>query len=187
MSSDAQPARGPEPLDELSLERHRDLAGTQWVWGPRLRIAIVAVLCLFVAAALLNQFGQRPEEVSVTGPAATLDVSTPHHLRGGLVFQTRIDVVARRPIAKPTIALAGGWFDGITLNSVQPGPSAQAGTGSGGATFAYPSLPAGRTLTVWLEWSVNPTTIAWRRDEPVVVADGTTALVRGSQTVTVMP
>ncbi len=187
MSSDAQSARESEPLDEISLARHRDLAGGHWVWGRWLRIAIIAVLCLFLAAALLNQFGQRPEQVSVTSPAATLNVSTPHHLRGGLIFQTRIDVVAHRPIAKPTIELAGGWFDGITLNSAQPGPASQSGTGSGGATFVYPPLPAGRTLTVWLEWSVNPTTVAWRRDEPVVVADGTTALVRGSQTVTVMP
>src|SRR5205823_8148795 len=119
-------------------------------------------------------------------PAATLTFSTPAHLRGGLIFQTRVDIAAHRDIAAPTVMLSGGWFDGMTLNSVQPGPAKQASAGQG-ATFGYPPLAAGRTMTVWFEWSVNPTNLAWQRPIVTEITDGGRALVAQRSTVTVFP
>jgi len=177
---------GEEPLQELSLERHRDLQGRRWSLGLWLHRAIVACLLVFVALAAANQFGQQPVAHESVAPAAGLRVSTPERLRGGLIFQTRIDVTARRFLAHPTIRLGGGWFDGMTLNSLQPGPASQSGAG-GAVTFVYPPMAAGRTLTVWLEWSVNPTNVAWQRDLPVAVADGSQTLVAQSSAVTVFP
>ena len=107
-------------------------------------------------------------------------------LRNGLIFQTRVDITAQRDIAAPTVALSGGWFDGMTLNSVQPAPAKQASAGQG-ATFAYLPLAAGRTMTVWFEWSVNPTNLAWRRPTVTEIADGGQKLVAQRSTVTVFP
>jgi hypothetical protein len=175
-----------EPLTELSLARHRDLEGRHWVWASRSRRVITALLVLFVVLAAGNAFGQRPSSHTSVSPAATLTVSTPAHLRGGLIFQTRVDVTAHQNIAAPTVALSGGWFDGLTLNSVQPGPAKQVSAGQG-ATFTYPPLAAGRTMTVWFEWSVNPTNLAWERPTVTQLTDGGRTLVAQHSTVTVFP
>ena len=177
-------ARDDEPLAELRLERHRDLVGRhRETWGRRILTAVFAAFILLAAA---NVFGQRPSSARAAGPAATLEVSTPATLRGGLIFQTRVDITAHRGIASPTVMLSGGWFDGMTLNSVQPGPAKQARAGQG-ATFGYPPLAAGRTMTVWFEWSVNPTNLAWQRPTLAEISDGPTTLVAQRSTVTVFP
>jgi hypothetical protein len=175
-----------EPLAELSLARNRDLEGRHWAWASRSRRVITGLLVLFVVLAAGNAFGQRPSSHTSVSPAATLTVSTPAHLRGGLIFQTRVDITAHRDIATPTVTLSGGWFDGMTLNSVQPGPDKQASAGQG-ATFTYPPLAAGRTMTVWFEWSVNPTNLAWRRPAVTDITDGSRTLVAQHSTVTVFP
>ncbi|MEP6640569.1 MAG: hypothetical protein ABJB93_01550 [Gaiellales bacterium] len=173
-----------EPLAELELARHRDLIGRRW--GPVTVRMVIAILAAFVGLAALNVFGQQPSTSSAAGPTARMDVSTPSRLRGGLIFQTRVDVQALRPIAKPTLVLGGGWFDGMTLNSYQPPAANQASRGEA-VTFSYPPLAAGAHMTVWLEWSVNPTNVAWDRAEPIQVDDGRRQLVRLAPTVTVFP
>jgi hypothetical protein len=170
----------------LTLPRHRDLEGSLWRWSDRIRQGITLILIVFVALALLNVFGQSTSTGAATSPAATLRVEAPSAVRGGLIFQARVDVVAARDIARPVITLNGGWFDGITLNSVQPGPASQT-SGHGGATFQYAPLRAGQTLTVWFEWSTNPTMVEWRRLRTVTVSDGGTPLVVQKSTITVFP
>jgi len=176
--------RRDEPLAELRLDRHRDLQGRhRELW---MRRGVTTVFVAFILLAAANVFGQRPSSARASGPAATLAVSTPATVRGGLIFQTRIDVTTTEAISHPTLILGGGWFDGMTLNSIQPGPADQEARG-GGVTLAYPPLGRGARMTVWLEWSVNPTNLAWNRPEQLVLADGTEALVSVTRHVTVFP
>jgi|tagenome__1003787_1003787.scaffolds.fasta_scaffold20892946_3 hypothetical protein len=183
---DSPSDEGPAPPIGLSIPRHRDLEGPLWRWTDRFRVVVTAVLVLFVVLALLNVFGQRPSTAAATSSGVTLQVQAPTAVRGGLIYQARVDVTARRPINRPVITLDGGWLDGMTLNSVQPGPASQT-SGKGGATFQYAPLQPGDTLTVWFEWSVNPTTVAWQRPRTVTVGDGGTRLVSQSSTMTVYP
>jgi len=173
-----------EPLAELQLTRHRDLVGRRW--GPWIVRAIVAIMAAFVLLAVANQFGQQPSTSSASGSAARLQLSTPSRLRGGLIFQTRIDVRALRDIRRPTLVFGGGWFDGMTLNSYQPPATSQASRGSA-VTFVYPPLRAGATMTLYLEWSVNPTNLAWSRTLPLALDDGVTPLLAMTRHVTVFP
>jgi hypothetical protein len=173
-----------EPLAQLSLDRHRDLRGRRGeYWGRR---AVTGVLVVFVLLAAANVFGQHPSSAQAAGPGARLAVLTPSTVRGGLIFQTRIDVEARRAIAQPTLVLGGGWFEGMTLNSAQPGPADQAARGDS-VTLTYPALGAGGRMTVWLEWSANPTNLAWNRPEQIRLADGGSTLVTLTRHVTVFP
>ncbi len=176
--------RDDEPLAELRLQRHRDLVGRRF--GPLVVRGIVLALTLFVVLAAFNVFGQQPAMSQAIGRGVHLDVSTPARVRGGLIFQTRIDVRTSRRIAKPTLVLGGGWFDGMTLNSYQPPATAQAPRGSA-VTFTYPPLGAGGRMTVWLEWSVNPTNLAWSRPESIAMDDGATRLVGLISRITVFP
>jgi hypothetical protein len=177
-------SRDDEPLAELRLDRHRDLQGRHHeYWGRR---AVTGVLVVFVLLAAANVFGQRPSSARASAPAASLVVSTPSSVRGGLIFQTRVDIGARQKISHPTLVLGGGWFDSMTLNSVQPGPTAQAARGDA-VTLTYPRLAAGGRMTVWLEWSVNPTNLAWNRPAQIRLDDGDSPLVDLTRHVTVFP
>ena len=147
---------------------------------------MTGILVVFVLLAAADVFGQRPSSAAASGPAAGLVVSTPSAVRGGLIFQTRVDVAARRRIEHPTLVLGGGWLDGMTLNSVQPGPESQASRGEG-VTLAYPALGAGDRMTVWLEWSANPTNVAWNRPEQISLDNGGSPLVALTRHVTVFP
>jgi|tagenome__1003787_1003787.scaffolds.fasta_scaffold20599903_2 hypothetical protein len=183
-NSDDVNARDDEPLAELRLDRHRDLEGRRREeWGRRI---VTSILVVFVLLAAANVFGQRPSSAAASGSAAQLVVSTPSTVRGGLIFQTRVEVSARRRIAHPTLVLGGGWFDSMTLNSIQPGPESQESRGAG-VTLAYPSLDAGDHMTVWLEWSANPTNVAWNRPQQVALDDGGSPLVALTRHVTVFP
>jgi len=171
-----------EPLAELELARHRDLVGRHEHWGRRV---VTAVLVVFVLLAAANQFGQQPSTSRVAATSASMTVSTPSRLRQGLVFQTRVDLTATRTLARPSLTLSGGWFDGVTLNSVQPSPASQASAGSG-VVFTFPRLSAGRRMSVWFEWSVNPTTVAWQRAERITLADHAPVLTL-HRSVTIFP
>ena len=150
------------------------------------RLVTTAVFVAFVLMGALNVFGQQPSTSVVAGRVATMRVSTPARLRLGLVFQTRVDISAAARIASPTVVLSPAWFDGMTLNSVYPTPTAQTGR-SGGVSFSFPPLAAGRELTVWFEWSVNPTNVAWRRPELIQLSDGARRLLDIHRSVTVFP
>ncbi len=172
-----------EPLAELELARHRDLVGRREHWGRR---AVTAVLVVFVLLAAANQFGQQPSTSRAATANASMTVSTPSRLREGLIFQTRVDLTAGRTLARPSLTLSGGWFDGVTLNSVQPSPMSQASAGPG-VVFTFPTLPAGRRMTVWFEWSVNPPTVAWQRGVQITLAARATPLLTLHRSVTIFP
>lgn len=173
-----------EPLAELNLARHRDLVGRRHEHWAR-RIA-VAVLVVFVALAAANAFGQAPQTSTAASPAARMSVSTPSRIREGLIFQTRVDLTVARTVKKPTLVLSGGWFDGITLNSIEPVPTAQSPAGTGVA-MAFPALAAGDHTIVWLQWSANPTNLAWQRGLQMQLRDGSNVLLTMHRTVTVFP
>jgi hypothetical protein len=42
-------------------------------------------------------------------------------------------------------------------------------------------------LTVWFEWSTNPTLVDWRRPRTITVSDGGAQLVSQTSTMTVYP
>ena len=174
----------PDIPDYLALERHRDYAGRQ---GVRLfQRLVTGVFVVFIGLAVVNVFGQQPDTSVASAPQASVHLSTPHRLRLGLVFQTRIDIYARSRIGAPTLVLSRGWFDGMTLNSVNPAPASQTGA-DGAVSFSYPPLGAGRELTVWFEWSVNPTNVVWDRSQLFQLSDGSVPILDLRLPVTVFP
>src|SRR5437588_8897793 len=113
----------PEPPGQLSLERHRDLRGrARHVWARRAILLVVAALPVL---GLINFFGQHPVVSRASGPDASLKVSAPDRLRGGLIYQVRFDIRARKQLAHPTLILDRGWFESMTLNALAPDASQQ--------------------------------------------------------------
>ena len=168
--------------DCISLGVHRDGSHHVERW---VRWAVIGLLTLLVVAGLANVFGQRHETTAAAGEGATLEVSGPAALRSGLIFQGRFEVVAGRTLRAPTLALERGWFDAITLNTVQPEPDRTVSE-DGGISFTFGELERGRSLTLYLEFQVNPTT-AGHRSQDVELRDGERTLARVDRSITIYP
>ena len=119
------------------------------------------------------------------GPAASLRLNAPARARGGVLFQARFDVRAFREIRQPLLILDPGWLDGLTQNTSEPQPS-QERSDNGRIVFEYDALPAGRKLSVWLQYQVNPTHVG-KTTQDVELWDGTKRLVHLDHSFTSFP
>src|SRR4051812_6149571 len=111
------------------------------VRGLWVRRAVLALLAIFAAAALLNRVGQRPAQTTTRAAAATLRLSAPARVRGGLFFQSRIDVRALQAIDHPRIVLDPGWVEGMQVNSIEPAPVGETSR-DGRVVLSYDALKA---------------------------------------------
>jgi hypothetical protein len=171
------------PNESIDLSRHRDLAGRRS--GPWARRVLVSVLVAVVVFALAGELGQPPRDVQAAGPAALLSVQAPDRLRGGLLYQARFTVTARQAIKEPQLILGPGWFDGLTINTIQPEPS-QESNRNGHVALIFDKLPAGDKLRVWIQFQVNPTSVG-RRIQLTELDDGDQPLVVARLPLTILP
>jgi hypothetical protein len=151
----------------IDLPRHRDLQGKGP--GQALRHAFLLLLVVFIAAALLNVFGARPSTSEASGAAATLKVTAPERVRGGLLYQARIEVHALQPIGAPTLVLDKGWIEEITLNTLEPEP-AETTSDAGHLKIRYPPLQPGRVLAIFVSLQANPNNVG-THDQGVALYD----------------
>jgi hypothetical protein len=169
--------------DGITLKRNRDLEGRGR--APWLRRALLCCVTAVPVLALFNVFGQDPSTTSAAGQAASLSVTAPTRLRGGLIFQVRVKVVAHREIKQLQLAFDEGWWESMSVNSVEPQPSSET-SHDGQVVLAYGSLPAGKTLICWIYFQVNPTNVGERRED-VALQDGSQLLARVHRSLTIFP
>jgi hypothetical protein len=167
----------------LTLKRHRDLVGRER--HPYTRWILLGVLGVFVGLASLNAFGQRPLTTRAEVPAASLKVYSPARLRSGLYYESRFTIEAHEEIEKATIVLDPGWLEGMTLNTLEPGPIGEASR-NGRIAMELGHVPAGGRHLFFLQFQVNPTNLG-RRSADVDLYDGERLLVHLDRTVTVFP
>jgi hypothetical protein len=170
--------------DTLSLDEHRDLRGREW-W-PWVRIVLIALLVVLIVLGLLNVFGQRPVTLSAESPAAELTLRAPAKLRSGLYYEARFDVAARRELEDAVLVLDPDWLEGMTLNTVEPAPLRE-GSRDGQLVLELGRIRAGQSHVLFLQFQVNPTTVAFRRATDVTLEDGPRRLLRIDRTITVWP
>jgi hypothetical protein len=155
----------PEPRSELV-----------GLWARR------AVLTLFAA---LDVFGQGATRSTARTPAAVLRVTAPSAVRGGLFFQSRVDVTARRAIAHPRLVLDEGWVEGMQFNSTEPAPVSEANR-DGRVVLTYDALDVGERLVVWMQFEVNPTNVG-HRPYGLELDDAETPIAAVHRWITVFP
>jgi hypothetical protein len=170
----------PHSLDDA---RHVDLERRSL--EPWMRRLVLVVLAGMVTAALLNTFGQTSVVTSAAVPSAELRVRAPEHVRGGLFFQARIEVLARDRIPAPRLLLDEGWSEELQLNTIEPAPVEES-SADGRIELAYGPLEAGQRLKVWLQFEANPTG-AGRRSQDVELRNGDTTVTSVTRDITVFP
>ena len=173
----------PTVPDQISLERDRDLVGRNTeLWVRRL---LFATAPLIVVLALLNVFGQRPQDSEVAASAATLTLHAPERVRIGLLYEARFTVQARRELANATVLLAPGWFEGMTVNTIEPSPKAERSI-DGQTALELGPVPAGTSYVLYMQFQINPTNVG-RRSQTVRLFDGERLLLTLPRTITVFP
>lgn len=170
------------PPQHLTLKEHRDDEHRVEVYGRWLLVGLLTALAL---AALLNVIGQSPVRSVGTGEAATLEVSAPNRLRGGVFYEGQFTIHAIEEIEAATLLLDRGWFESMHINSYTPEPVGFAWR-NGMLVLDYGHVAAGDTLVARLEFQVNPTNVG-RRSQGVQLHDETDPLAAVDRTVTILP
>jgi hypothetical protein len=152
---------------------------------PYIRRAILLVLLGLSAAALANVFGQHTRTLSVDSLRAKLTLEAPQAARGGLIYQASFEIDAHSRLAKPTLVLDPGWFDGMTINTVEP-DAVTWGQRDGRNTLELPAIEAGSRFVLRLQYQVNSTSVG-HRTQNVVLTDGGLPLVTLQNAQTLFP
>jgi len=167
----------------IRTESYRDLEGrASHPWHRRAWLALLAVVPVL---ALFNVFGQRTQHTTAQAPEAALTISSPGHVRGGLIFQTKVNVVARQRLAQPKLVLDQGFLDGLTVNTIEPQASQELNR-DGRLVLEYDAIAAGEQLTVWIQYQVNPTTVG-SRTQRIELDDGQTPITQVTRKLTSFP
>jgi hypothetical protein len=173
----------PDIPDTIVLKRDRDLAKrSKELWVRR---TLLLALTAFLILALLNVFGQRATTSSTTAPAATLAIRSPDTLRSGLVFQTRLRILATQEIEDAIVVLSPEWIEGITFNTIEPSPIGEASK-NGSLSFDLGHIRQGQEYSLYIQMQVNPTTFGSRTEETRLF-DGQTLLLTSSRDVRIFP
>lgn len=169
--------------DGIVLKRHRDLEGRRndaWI-----RRALIVLVGLVPLLALANLFGQRPHVAAATSSAADLELYAPGKVRGGLLWEARFTISARRDLKDAVLQLDKGWLEGMTVNTIEPSPVGE-GSRDGKLVLDLGHVPAGQRYVLFMQFQVNPTNVG-RRPQNVSLYDGTTLLTTIHRRVTVFP
>jgi hypothetical protein len=169
--------------DQLTLRRHRDLEGREK--RPVARWVGLGILGLLCVLGLANVFGQRPRTDTADSSVARLDVYSPPRVRSGLYFESRFHIHAREEIENATLVLDPGWLEGMTLNTLEPGPIGEASRG-GRIALELGRIPPGGEHLFFLHFQVNPTNVG-HRSQDVELYDGDELLLSIDRTVTIYP
>jgi hypothetical protein len=137
------------------------------------------------ARCALNVFGQVPADSPTAAGGAQLTLLAPKAVRGGLLFQSRIEVRAQRTLDHARLVLSEGWFEGMQISNIEPQPTSEASQ-DGRVVLSYGRLRAGDRLVVWVQTQVNPTQPG-RRDYSVELQDAVTLVARIDRRITVLP
>lgn len=170
--------------DQIVLARHRDLKGASR--APWARRAILAAIVLFAVLGLANVFGQRPSTSSAATSAAELTLYAPERLRGGLLFSARFHVHARQELRNAVLVLEPGWLEGMAVNTIEPSPVGEASS-DGRLTLQLGHIPKGSSYALYMQFQVNPTNLAWRRNADVLLEDGSRPILRIHHHYTIYP
>jgi hypothetical protein len=168
--------------DQLVLKVARDREGRRDVVVRRV---LFSALLVVLALGLLNLFGQRPSTTTTEADAASLEVYAPERVRGGLFYQARFTIDAVSELENATLVLDPGWAEGITINTVAPGPIGEASR-DGKLAFELGRVPAGNKHVFFLQLQVNPTNVG-HRSQNVQLFDGNELLATIDRSITIFP
>jgi hypothetical protein len=153
--------------------------------GMWTRRAVMTGFAAIAVLGLLDVFGQGATQTTAVSAAAVLRVTAPPAVRGGLFFQSRVEIRARRAVQHPRLVLDAGWVEGMQFNSTEPAPVSEANR-NGRVVLSYDRVDAGERLVVWMQFEVDPTNVG-HRSYGLELDDAATPIAVVHRTITVFP
>ena len=148
-------------------------------------IASLMVLAVLVGLGLSGQAGGGHVERALRNADGHFSVRWPQVTRSGNVLQTRLRVVADRPIGRLVIGIEPGLWRQLTTNSTLP--QADSETYRGGLwRFSFGKLDAGQSFEWQIAQQVNPSLWGINRGR-LVFLDGERVLAEVPLTLRVWP
>ena len=166
----------------LTLKDNRDDRGRLELV---LRRTLLTLLTVLVALGALNVFGQEEVRSTAEAEAATLSVSAPQRLRGGLFYEGRFTIAAKREVKAATLVLARGWTEAMHINTIEPAPVGESSR-DGLLALDLGHVAAGEKIVLFMQFQVNPTNVG-RRSQDVELYDGEEFVAKVQRKVTVFP
>ena len=166
-------------FSDVPADNHRLGVG---LWARR---AFTLLFALVAAVALWGVFGQRASDSRAAGPAARMTLSAPEVVRGGLFFQSRVEIRALAAIEHPRLVLDTGWLEGMQVNSIVPAAESETSR-DGKVVLSYGGLESGDVLRIWFQFQVEPTNVG-RHPYGIELDDAQEPLARIERTLTVLP
>jgi hypothetical protein len=147
MAKKGSPSARPDGIDDhverrSSLHHHADTLS-------------LLVLGGIVLWGLSGFAGSRTHEHAADASALKLSVTTPSLIRNGELYETTIDVAARRRIGKLVIGVTPALWRETTVNSMTPAPADESSEG-GLFRFVYGPVKAGDSFQVKIDLQINP-------------------------------
>jgi hypothetical protein len=155
---------------------------TRGLWARR---AVMTALLAVSVLALLGVAGQPGSTSRADAAAATVKLGLPKAVRGGLLFQAKVEIAAHQDIEHPRLVLANGWTEGMQLNTIEPAAQSESSR-DGRLVLSYEKLSAGDHVTIWFQFQVDPTE-AGRRDFTLELDDAQRPVARIARKLTVFP
>jgi hypothetical protein len=149
------------------------------------RRVVMTAFFVFAVAALWGFFGQRSSDSVAAAPAARMRLASPEIVRGGLFFQSSVEIRALTAIEHPRLVLDDGWLEGMQVNSIEPAPESETSR-DGRVVLSYGGLEAGDLLRIWLQFEVDPTSVG-RRSYAIELDDEDRPLARIDRSIRVLP
>ena len=159
-----------------------DRGGRIGLWTRRGAITLFALISL---AALGGLIGQPSRASEAAGPAGRLRLTAPEVVRGGLFFESEIEIRARQPIGHPRLVFDDGWLEGMQVNSIEPAAESESSR-DGKLVLSYGPLRPGDVLRIRLQFEVNPTNVG-KRSYALELDDQARPLARIQRTIRVLP
>src|SRR6478609_7159390 len=100
---------------------------------------------------LANVFGQRPTTVRADVAAATMSLYAPTAVRGGLLWEARFHISAKRDLKNAILKLDPGWAEGMSMNTVAPSPVDEK-SDNGRLSFSLGHIAAGHSFLLFLQF-----------------------------------
>ena len=80
----------------------------------------MGVFTAVAALALWGFIGQRDSRSVAEAGGVRMVLEAPEKVRGGLYFQSTVEITTQAAIESPRLVLDEGWFEGMQVNSIEP-------------------------------------------------------------------
>ncbi len=148
-------------------------------------LPLIILVAILVVAALGLLGGYPARSRTIDTDKVELSVTTPETLRNGMVFETIVEVSAKRPLRQLAIGISDSLWREMTINTMVPAAESEE-YGGGFHRFVFTGLKAGETFRFKIDGQINPPLLGGAHGE-VVAFDGDQRLAGVPIRVRVLP